>query len=146
MNDSEPTEVDRWLGPELYSSDRPELTLEGSKCRECSAVTFPRQDSCPRCAGLDVAPHPLAREGSIWAVTVQRFAPKPPYLCPPDEFRPYAVAYVDLGGEVLVEGRVSMADGQTLRIGQPVRLVAESLVDHAGELWQLFAFEPSGDA
>ena len=30
------------------------LALAGSRCRTCATVTFPRQASCPRCAGVDV--------------------------------------------------------------------------------------------
>ena len=45
------------------------LALAGSRCRTCSTVTFPRQDSCPRCAGVDVEVHALATEGTIWAFT-----------------------------------------------------------------------------
>jgi uncharacterized protein len=133
-----------WLDPELFTSDPIQPTLQGSKCVACSTVMFPRQGSCPRCAGLDVEPHALAREGAIWAFTVQRFAPKPPYLCPSDMFRPYGVAYVDLGGEILVEGRVVLSDIDKLRVGLPVRLVAESLEDAAGTVWKAFAFEPCG--
>jgi uncharacterized OB-fold protein len=57
-------------------------------------------------------------------------------------FRPYGVAYVDLGGEILVEGRLVLDDIDKLRVGLPVRLVAESLADAAGTVWKAFAFEP----
>ncbi|MCW2621351.1 MAG: hypothetical protein JWL64_953 [Frankiales bacterium] len=101
--------------------DDPQLV--GSRCAQCSTVTFPQQASCPRCAGSDVAPHPLAREGALWSWTVQAFPPKPPYVPAEGPFQPYGVGYVDLGGEVLVESRLTAAQG--LRIGMPVCLVLD---------------------
>ena len=107
------------------------LALVGSLCRTCATVTFPRKESCPRCAGVDVEAHTLATEGTIWAFTEQLFPPKPPYAVQGADFRPYFVGYVELGGEVIVESRIVATPG-SLRIGQPVRLITE-------------AFAPGGD-
>ena len=41
-----------------WPSDEPQLI--GSRCTECGIVTFPRQDSCPRCASTAME-HLLAR-------------------------------------------------------------------------------------
>ena len=43
--------------------------LAGSRCRQCGTVTFPRQQSCPRCTSTGVAEHTLAEEGTLWAFT-----------------------------------------------------------------------------
>jgi uncharacterized OB-fold protein len=107
------------------------LALAGSRCRTCATVTFPRQESCPRCAGVEVEVHTLATEGTIWAFTEQLFPPKPPYAVQGADFLPYFVGYVELGGEVIVESRLVAPPG-SLRIGQPVRLTTE-------------AFAPGGD-
>jgi uncharacterized OB-fold protein len=119
------------------------MHLVGSRCSACGAVTFPRQNSCPRCTGENAAPHTLARQGSLWTYTVQGFPPKPPYLGADREFRPYGVGYVDLGGEVLVEGRLVTDDLGSLRIGLPMELVLEAFHrDDEGMDVCTFAFAP----
>ena len=115
------------------------LALVGSRCRTCATVTFPRQVSCPRCASVDVEPHTLATEGTLWAFTEQLFPPKPPYAVQGADFRPYFVGYVELGGEVIVESRIVAAPG-SLRIGQPVRLITEAFAP--GDV-VTFAFTPA---
>ena len=54
-----------------WPADAPQLI--GSKCGECGIVTFPRQDSCPRCASTAMAEHLLPRRGRLWAWTTQGF-------------------------------------------------------------------------
>jgi uncharacterized OB-fold protein len=100
--------------------------LIGSRCRDCGVVAFPRQDSCQACMSLAVEEHLLAREGSLWTWTIQCFPPKsPPYAGRAEDFEPYGVGYVELGGEVRVEGRLTEADPERLAIGMEmeVRLV-----------------------
>jgi len=120
-------------------ADGATLALAGSRCRTCATVTFPRQESCPKCAGVDVEAHALATEGTIWAFTEQLFPPKPPYAVQGADFRPYFVGYVDLGGEVIVESRIVAGPG-SLRIGQPVRLITEAFAP--GRDVATFAFTP----
>lgn len=106
--------------------------LLGGRCRSCDTTTFPPQGSCPRCTGEDVATVELPRTGTLWSWTVQRFAPRPPYL-DADDFAEYGVGYVDLGGQVLVEARLTTADAEQLRIGMPVRLELVELGDDTEE-------------
>jgi uncharacterized OB-fold protein len=118
--------------------------LLASRCTDCRAVTFPAQRSCPRCTGQDVQRHALADHGTLWTYTVQNFRPKTPYLGADGAFQPYGVGYVDLGGEVLVEGRLVVDDLAVLRIGLPVQLVLEPF--HRGpdgEDVLTFAFAPT---
>ena len=62
-------------------SDEPQLI--GSRCTACGIVTFPAQDSCPRCASTEMAEQLLARRGRLWAWTTQDFPPpSPPYSGP----------------------------------------------------------------
>ena len=64
----------------------------------CGIVTFPAQDSCPRCAATEMAEHLLARRGRLWAWTTQEFPPpSPPYAGPSGrDFVPFGVGYVEL--------------------------------------------------
>ncbi|HEX5096311.1 MAG TPA: zinc ribbon domain-containing protein, partial [Acidimicrobiia bacterium] len=50
-------------------SDDPRLI--GSRCAACGIVTFPAQDSCPRCAAADMVEEELPRRGRLWAWTTQ---------------------------------------------------------------------------
>ena len=83
-----------------WPSDDPQLI--GSRCTACGIVTFPAQDSCPRCASTEMEERLLPRTGRLWAWTTQDFPPpSPPYSGPTgDAFVPFAIGYVELPGEV----------------------------------------------
>jgi uncharacterized OB-fold protein len=108
--------------------------LLGSECRACGTVSFPRQAACPRCTSTDVTERRLARRGTLWSWTVQRFRPKSPPYTGPEEFEPYGVGYIELPGEVRVEARLTESDPKRLRIGMEMEL---TLIPEA-----TFAFRP----
>jgi uncharacterized OB-fold protein len=127
------------------SADQPRLI--GGRCAACGMVTFPAQDSCPRCAATDMAEHLLPRTGRLWAWTTQEFPPpSPPYAGPSgDAFVPYGVGYVELGNEVRVETRLTQTEG--LKAGMEMELVLLPFrVDDAGNEIVTFAFRPVGAA
>lgn len=116
--------------------------LLGGKCKACGAVAFPRPSGCARCTGTDIEEHRLATEGDLWTFTVQGFPPKKPYDGP-ETFTPFGVGYVELGGEILVEGRLTESDSAKLAIGMPMRVVPESYTtDSEGTPVRTFAFQP----
>jgi uncharacterized OB-fold protein len=116
--------------------------LIGSRCVSCGTVAFPHQGSCPRCTSEDVGRHLLATIGTLWSWTTQGFRPKSPPYTGPEDFVEYAVGYVELGGEIRVEGLLSGADPARLRIGMPMRLTTIAALDRAGEQCVTFAFAP----
>ena len=127
-----------------WPADEPRLI--GSRCAACVIVTFPVQDSCPRCAATEMAEHLLPRRGRLWAWTTQEFPPpSPPYAGPTGAaFVPYGVGYVDLG-EVRVETRLTKTEG--LRIGMDMELVLVPFrTDDDGNEVVTFAFRPVGEA
>lgn len=127
----------------LFTWSAGEPRLIGSRCAACGIVTFPAQDSCPRCASTEMAGHALPGRGRLWAWTTQEFPPpSPPYAGPNgDDFVPYAVGYVELDGEVKVETR--LADASALRIGMEMELVLVPFrTDDAGNEVVTFAFRP----
>jgi uncharacterized OB-fold protein len=134
---------DRLIDPALFTTVDGELRLAGSRCSSCGAVAFPAQTSCARCAGSDCVHHPLARAGTVWASTVQRFTPKPPYLDSEGRHGAYAVGYVDLAGEVLVEARL-LGPFDAVGIGARVELTLDDLPGRDGEPVWTFAFGPAG--
>lgn len=124
-----------------WPSDDPQLI--GGRCGACGIVTFPAQDACPRCAATGMGEHRLARRGRLWAWTTQEFPPpSPPYTGPTgDDFVPYGVGYVELGGEVRVESRLTGIDG--LETGMEMELVLVPFrTDEEGNEVVTFAFRP----
>jgi uncharacterized protein len=119
-------------------TDEPRLI--GSRCTACGIVTFPPQNSCPRCASTDMAEHLLAARGRLWAWTTQEFPPpSPPYAGPSGRaFEPFAVGYVDLG-DVKVETRLTESEG--LEPGMEMQLVLVPFrTDEEGNEVVTFAF------
>jgi uncharacterized OB-fold protein len=110
------------MHPDLIAGTPDAPILIGSACRRCGTVTFPRQAGCPRCTSTDVGEHPLARQGTLWSWTIQRFRPKSPPYTGPEAFEPYGVGYVELPGEVRVEARLTESDPARLRIGMAMEL------------------------
>jgi uncharacterized OB-fold protein len=129
----------------LIGGTAAEPHLIGSACRRCGTITFPRQDSCPRCTSEDVEPRRLSRRGVLWTWTIQCFPPKsPPYAVPPGEdFEPYGVGYVELPGEVRVEALLTESDPARLRIGMPMELTL--IAAPGGGEAMTFAFTPVVD-
>ena len=129
----------------LFTWPSTEPRLIGGRCRSCGTVSFPKQDSCPRCTGWQVDDHLLDRRGTLWTFTVQGFPPKPPYAGP-EPFEPYGVGYVDVGGEVMVESRLTEHDPDRLAIGAPMELVVVPFRhDDDGNEVVTLAFRPVDD-
>jgi uncharacterized OB-fold protein len=99
----------------LFTWPAEEPQLVGSRCADCGIVTFPVQDSCPRCASTGMEEHLLPRRGTLWAWTTQSFSPPaPPYVgLTGKDFVPFGVGFVDLG-EVKVEARLTTTDPEVL--------------------------------
>ncbi|MFF0816903.1 Zn-ribbon domain-containing OB-fold protein [Rhodococcus sp. NPDC003318] len=132
----------RYIDSTLFDSAGPDSALVGATCTGCGTVTFPVQDSCPRCGGSSMGTITLPREGTLWSYTVQSFAPKTPFRTV-DPFTPFGVGYVDLG-EVIVESRLTVADADALTIGMGVRLTTiVNHLDEDGTEVRTFAFEPT---
>lgn len=119
--------------------------LLGTRCTNCGNHMFPRQTGCPRCLFNEQEDVELATAGKLWTWTVQAFPPKaPPYLGPVgDDFTPYGVGYVELPDQLRVEGRLTVADPEQLKIGMPMELVLEPLsLDEDGNQIVTYAFAP----
>jgi uncharacterized OB-fold protein len=128
-----------------WPSEEPQLI--GSRCSACGIVTFPSQDSCPRCASTDMREQLLERRGRLWAWTTQNFPPpSPPYAGPTGEaFVPFGIGYVELPGEVKVEARLTDADSERLKEGMEMELVVVPFrTDDDGNEVMTFAFRPVG--
>ena len=128
--------------PDSSKGSGPQLI--GSRCAACGIVTFPRQDSCPRCASMAMEEALLARRGTLWAWTTQAFPPPPPYSGPNGkDFVPFGVGYVELPGEVKVESRLTESDPDVLVNGMEMELaIVPFRTDDDGNEVVTFAFRP----
>jgi len=89
----------------------------------------------------------LPTRGTLWSFTIQRFAPKPPYVPAAEAFTPYAVGYVELPGALIVESRLVIHDPAALQIGMPMQLAVMPVFrDAQGEEIFTYAFEPAASA
>jgi uncharacterized OB-fold protein len=105
------------------------------RCGACGDWAFPLRERCPACGGaLERAL--LPRRGTLWTWTTQGFEPKAPYLTGAGEFEPFAVGYVEFPGALRVEGRLTEADPDRIRIGAEMEVVA---IEHGGRLTYAFA-------
>ncbi len=121
----------------LFTDETPPRLIGGRE-RATGRLLFP----CPH--GEAFEPVALQREGRIWSFTIQRFRPKSPPYAGPEEFEPYAVAYVELPGELIVEGRLTNVDFADLEVGMKVRLTQIPLDPARRENSVLIhAFEPA---
>jgi len=106
-----------------WPSDDPRLI--GAQCQACGLVGFPGGPACQRCGGTQATEKLLPDRGTLWTFTTQDFRPpSPPYdgADTAQTFQPYALGYVELPGEVMVEARLTEPDPARLAIGQPMRL------------------------
>lgn len=103
--------------------------LGASRCSHCSTVAFPATSLCSQCSRPAMSPFTLSARGTVWAYTVQRFAPKsPPYVPPPNGFAPFAVGYVELPEGIKIEAVLECHDFDELDDGAPVTLIATAPV------------------
>jgi uncharacterized protein len=133
----------------LFTWPSEEPRLIGTQCASCGMVGFPAGPSCQRCGGEELTEKLLSGQGTLWTFTTQNFRPpSPPYdgADTADSFQPYAVGYVELPGEVVVEARLTEPDPARLAIGQQVRLsIVPYTVTADGTEIMTFAFAPAGD-
>jgi len=123
----------------LDASGRP--TLHAGRDRQSGRLVFP-----PPADHSRFALEPLPREGRLWSWTVQRFRPKSPPYAGPEAFKPYAVGYVALGDQIIVEARLTGAPLDGYKIDMPVVLVGEAFELADGSRRTTFAFAPGGMA
>jgi uncharacterized OB-fold protein len=130
-----------------WPSDEPRLI--GAQCADCGLVSFPAGSACQRCGGTDATDKLLSDRGTLWTFTTQDFRPpSPPYdgADTAATFQSYALGYVELSGEVMVEARLTEPDPARLAIGQPMRLaIVPYSVSADGTQVMTFAFAPAGE-
>jgi hypothetical protein len=72
----------------------------------------------------------LSPRGRLWSYTVQYYKPPPPARLD-EPFTPYGIGLVDLPEGIRIMGMISSDDPESLRIGQEMDLVVETLYHEA---------------
>lgn len=127
----------RAIAQGLFTDENPPR-LVGGRNTASGRIVFP----CP--PGRDYEPWPLGRDGTLWSYTVQRYRPKSPPYAGPEDFEPWAVAYVELPGETIVEARLTNVALDAIRIGMPLELTFIPLDPAAADPVMIHAFQPKG--
>jgi uncharacterized OB-fold protein len=120
--------------------ERPVPRLIGGRHRQTGAFAFPFPAGQE---GKEYEQVSLSPTGLLWSHTVQRFRPKSPPYAGPDAFEPYAVGYVELPGEIIVEGRLTGLPIDGWRSGMAVRTAIVPFERADGTIVAVYAFEPS---
>lgn len=128
----------RAIADGLFTDEVPPRLLGGHD-RYTGRIVFP----CP--ADDRYVSIPLKRSGTVWSYTIQRFRPKTPPYTGPSIFVPFAIAYVELADEVIVEARLTNVTHDDIYIGMPVELIPVALDPNAEEPVFVPAFQPLGN-
>ena len=121
----------------LFTDEQPPRLI-GGRNRRTGQIVFP----CP--AGERFEPFGLGRTGKLWSWTIQRYRPKSPPYAGPEAFAPWALGYVELPGETIVEARIVGVDPDSIEIGMVLELTQIALDPAADELRMIPAFQPPG--
>ena len=117
------------IADNLFTEDM--SALVGARNRETGHIFFPL---------------PLTPDDNIEPIRLASRGPKEPYAGPtdPEKFKPYAVAYVSLPGQTMVESRLTGVDVDDVKIGMEVELTAIPLDPDAppDEQKLIHAFKP----
>jgi uncharacterized OB-fold protein len=135
----------RPIAEDLFAKTDDGPRLIGSKCKVCGTVVFPKASGCARCGSDQLDDHLLPPRGTLFTFTTQQFLPKEPYTGPEteDDFLGFALGYVELPGEVMVETRLTERDVSKLTIGMEMELVLVPFrrdPDGVDVMW--YAFRP----
>lgn len=118
-----------------WPSDEPRLIAS----ERDGVLVFPAEPGAPE--------RLLGNRGTLWSFTTQQFRPpSPPYDGDDtgETFVPYAIGYIELPGELLVQGRLTESDPAKLRIGQPMEMVVVPYTVRAdGTEVLTYAFAPA---
>jgi uncharacterized protein len=125
-------------------TDEAEPRLIGGRRLADGQIVFPMPSGGEAAFYEPVA---LSRQGTLWSWTVQRFRPKSPPYAGPEAFEPYAVGYVELPGEVIVESRLTELDLGNIRSGMAMELaIVPFHGDPDGTIVTTYAFRPIGES
>jgi uncharacterized protein len=104
----------------LFTEEDGNCYLSASKCKSCGQTYFPPRARCPQCFSQDMEQTKLSRTGKVYSYTVVRM--------PVHKYKPpLALAWIEFPEGLRVFGQLKGWENVTLKIGLPVRVVADTL-------------------
>ena len=101
----------------LWSRDAQPRLIGARRKSDCEIIfPMPLGDAADDYDAVELSP-----VGTLWSWTIQSFRPKSPPYIGPEEFLPFAIGYVELPDQVIVETRFTQTHG--LKIGMRMELV-----------------------
>ncbi|MCZ7526239.1 MAG: OB-fold domain-containing protein [Acidimicrobiia bacterium] len=110
-------------------------------CGSCGRLRMPPRPMCPHCRSLEARWQEVSGRGTVWSFVV----PHPPLLPAYAELAPYNVIVVALDDDPAIrlvgnllasaDGGIDEVDPATIEIGEPVRVVFQSVEDVALPRW-----------
>lgn len=134
--------AERPIAANLFEENGTGVHLIGGRRKSDGKIVFPLPTGVE---GTQYEPVRLASEGTLWSHTVQRFRPKsPPYAGADDErtFKPFALGYVELPGQVIVETRIDVDDPSRLKVGMKMKAGTQTFAKE-GEPVLTYVFRPA---
>jgi uncharacterized OB-fold protein len=131
------------IAEKLYTEGAEGVRLLAGRDKETGKLVFPLPGGAE---GLRYEVVKLSPRGRLWSYTVQRFPPKPPFKGEQDpaKFKPYAVGYVEIPGEIIVETRIETESFNGLRVGLPMELTLSAFgKTPEGDDIMTYAFKPA---
>ncbi|HEX5614646.1 MAG TPA: OB-fold domain-containing protein [Acidimicrobiia bacterium] len=131
---ADPVAAEFWAG-----TARGELLVQA--CAACGAWRMPPRPMCPACRSTSVRWERTSGRGRVWSFAV----PHPPLLPAYAALAPYNVVVVELEerpdirfvGNLIAtaDGPINEVDPATIRIGEPVRVVFQTVAGVALPRW-----------
>jgi uncharacterized OB-fold protein len=131
------------IADKLFTEGPDGPRLLAGRDRETGKLAFPMPAGAEARRYDEVA---LSPRGRLWSYTVQRFPPKSPFQGEQDpaKFKPYAVGYVEIPGEIIVEARLETESLNGLKVGLPMELVIVPFrLTPEGDEVVTYAFKPA---
>jgi uncharacterized OB-fold protein len=134
----------------LFTMDRVEPRLLGTRCGNCGTYFFPAEKTLcrnPGCDEGDLRDVELSRRGKIWSYTGASYKPPAPYVAK-EPFEPFAIAAVELEREgITILGQVADGIGtNALRTGMDMEIVLRPLYEDDDHVYLTWSWKPVGDA
>ena len=112
------------------------------RCDSCDELIWYPRRFCPFCASAAVSHVVLSGRGTIYSFTVIRKG-----VGPFRDAAPYVLAYIELEEGPRVQSNIIGVDPEAVRVGQPVHVVFEPVLDPAAPDQQptaaIFRFAPT---
>jgi uncharacterized OB-fold protein len=118
------------------------VRLKGIKCKDCGALTMGESEHCINCTSTNIEEYIFSNKGKIYAHTIIRHCPPPPY--PQDDFKPFPAAWVQLDDGMRIITEIADCGLEDVKVDMPVELVmGKGWEDENGNEVIMYKFRPT---